>query len=68
MFNEPAAMCTYGVMFASRVETMAVCPSVLVSLIDLKIDASIPAGAGNAARKPALAVRWVETRGVRTNM
>ena len=49
---------------APGVETMAVSPAVSVSVIGLIIDASIPAGAGNAARITTVAEtrkRRVET-------
>lgn len=42
---------------APGVETMAVSPAILMSVIGLIIDASIPAGAGNAARTAASAER-----------
>lgn len=40
---------------APGVETMAVIPAVSISVIGLIIDASIPAGAGRAARNTAVA-------------
>lgn len=50
-------MCTYSVMFALGVETMAVSPAASISVIGLIIDASIPAGAWQAARNTAVAER-----------
>lgn len=42
---------------APGAETTAVMPAVSISVIGLIIDASIPAGAGRAARNTAVAVR-----------